>query len=671
MPLVPVTNKPKGKLVPTGEIIEAQPQQQQQEPQSTPIIGTPPAGAPPLGTLPGDIGASSQFNPSQETTREFIEQDLPSNIAKNIGLAGKVGVGAVLTFPTGFKGNVASAALFGGVDALEETVKSLSVGEPPKEALQRGAVAGSVSAGTELALGGLFGIAKRAFKSDAVLGAGKKLAKSRLASEATESLGKAKKAFAEKYLNFQKSVSGKTGAIRSKLGLGVGDVSEQVTKLDGEINDLTLSVNKQMSESVGKVKKFIGSQYDEILDGADGDIPVNIDVELNEIANALNIKSLNGSAKKKLSTLVDALKGRNADPKIISTLEGLVAKKPEDAVNIVLRDAHWLKQALSSVGDSLVRDPVSFGLGQAVRNTARGLGKNIDSQVGGKYSVVSGQWRDMKGVEEAVDSSVGRLKTLFGKTTRKGKQRVQNKIGRAAREGTEITDDMLREQDDTIEALFAQADLLERNDFPDAALALRENLTELSTAMIKKENVQGAKKIILRLARDTGDENATTLMNTISNIERESGKSLEQIIGDLTSPVKDDILKAQRRINSLGKAKAKGKNLAPDKIRAINKEIETLQESVLPKQTGLFRELMVAGALATPLITMGVLDPKVASLIPSAIILRKTYPRLSLQLGRMIESNIAKKALSEKARRSASRVVSHLINQQVSEIQNN
>jgi len=639
-------------------------------PETTPVVGTPPAGIAPLGTLPKDIGASSQLDPTAEAAaqakREFVEDDLPSQIASNIGLAGKVGIGIITTLPTGFKGNVASAAIFGGIDALEESTKSLAFGESPEEAARRGATAGVVSAGTELALGGLFGIAKKAVKSDVVLGTGRKLARSKTAQEGIESIAKSKRAFGNKYAAFKDKVELATKKVRSGLGGTVEDVSEQITKLDSGINDLTLTMNKQMSESIGKVKKFISGQYDEFLDGADGDLPVNIDQEINEIANSLNIPSFAGGAKSKLSKLVDALKGRNADPKAISQLEGIIERKAEDSVNIVLRDAHWIKMALNSVGETLSKDPVSAGLGGVVKNTAKTLGKNIDNQVGGRYAEISGKWRDMKGVEEAVDTSIGRLRTLFGETKRKGKQRVQNKIVKAAKEGTEITDDMLREQDETIEAIFAQADLLEKNGFDDAAGALRENLTELSSSLIKKENIVGAKKFILKLAKDTGDENATNLANTISNIERETGKDLSKIVSDLAEPTKKKVLEAQRRIKSLSKAKGKGKKISPDKLRQIDNEIASLQEQIITPTKGLFKDLMITSTLASGAAALTG-DPKVFALIPPALVLKEVYPEISLQLGKLIKSNVAKKALSEKSRRSANRIVSKLLQEEIQE----
>ena len=629
------------------------------------IIGSPPAGIPPIGTLPSDVGFSQAKDLSEEqkvsSVKDFIAKDRPSQVAEIVGLGGKIGLG-IATAPVGLVSLVTNAAMFGGIDALEETIKGVAYGEDVRDAAISGAKRGATTAALDLAFVGTTKVAGKVIKT--ATKSGKKLIKKRASEKLISDLSVAKDRVKIKSSGVSSKINNRTKEIRNSLQGSIKSADGQIDDLQKNIDEVSAVLQKESTSGVSSVKKQISKEYTDFFKDEASNVFVNIDNELSSIAESLNLKELTGTGKNKLIKILNALKPELVDPKKQSEVSSIIKKISDGNYaigstrqsGILLEDAHWLKQVLYEVGGSMKKKPTSQNLGYYISGVAKSLGKNMDNQVGGKYSSLSKAWSDMKGVEDFIESSVGKTRTVLGETKRKGANKISAKLSSALKQGDDFTEDALKEMDDTIASLYHQADLFEKYGQENVASSIRSNIDAMSSAIVKKGNISKARKVLFSLSKNKDNENSVKIMNEIKNIELDSGKKFSDIVSDIHESTRGKIIGDVKKIESLSKAKSKTSLVTEKALSEIEKTQHELKRNV-PKKTSM--DIIRSSVVASSFIALGV-DWRIATMIPTAVVLKGFYPNFSKALYETIESNIAQKAMSETARNGARRALTEL-----------
>ena len=192
---------------------------------------------------------------------------------------------------------------------------------------------------------------------------------------------------------------------------------DAVVKFVDEIEKSAQQKGVQLFNMINKVepnvKKFFSKEYGNILESEIGNKPVNIYPTLSNLMGGLETPSTTTGTKNVLSTFINQLIPNMKDKSGVTALKTIAQSSPEQlAQGIPLKQAHWIKQALTDYGNELINSGRSSNneLGFIYKNSAKEIADSIDSQIGegNVYTSLNRKYADYMNKKDAITSTFGK-----------------------------------------------------------------------------------------------------------------------------------------------------------------------------------------------------------------------------------------------------------------------
>jgi hypothetical protein len=462
---------------------------------------------------------------------------------------------AAASIPGLVKGGIGLGAISGSEKLLNELAEGESLMDSAQEAIKTG---GSVAA-TDIAVGGSirapFKVGSKLLKKPSEVG--KKINRANtIINRLKEDIGNIKTKTAKTIIDFDKKIQDLKAkklineksftAPNSKINDSV--LVEKISELDKSIDESTQGLIKPLSEGIGKVKSSLSSEYNRILKGEAGRHPVDVSDEITLIANALNIKSTapkNKLIKEVAPKLSKLIESNNIKSGLMNIDSKNAILSNDGVLNLELKDAHWIKQALKDYSETLMNKSSNIELGLELKNIARNIDDKIDLVSNKEYKALNKRYREFAQVDEFLNKKIGPVVQLFNNRERTGIEKVSKEIKKAIKSGRKIDDELIKSQSDQIRAVNAKVRLLRENGFNNEAELIEDNVRNISKANIKKFELQ--------------------------KVFSEAKKNLKDQDKQIIDSYRGTINKLNEQIKDLNLKKARAKTKSSEKIEKLDK----------------------------------------------------------------------------------------------------
>lgn len=286
----------------------------------------------------------------------------------------------------------------------------------------------------------------------------------------------------------------KSGMKRAKNEISAPNLEPSIAeanKISRHIDDYVISTVSKLNSSVGTLKTALGKEYNQILKSEVGSSPVDIENEISQLGEALNIKS--SSPKQLLSKIYDSLSSVTKTDKRVGDDLKKIGEKSNYDQGLILRDAHWVKQALNDYGSRLIKSPSTQELGINLFGIARSIDDKIDQSplVDGAYKTLNSKYRSFAQNRDFLDSSLGREFRVDGNIIRKmDTNKIQNLIRKEIESGRDISSQYVQQLSAPVRAIYTQIKLLNDNGFIEAANVIKKNMDEVTDLTARKLNIK-------------------------------------------------------------------------------------------------------------------------------------------------------------------------------------
>lgn len=368
-------------------------------------------------------------------------------------------------------------------------------------------------------------------------------------------------------------LSPSTLKLTESLGMHPEKIKNTLDSIENDIQSKTVELSKHLNQVVPKIKNQFNTEYNDLLKGDTGKVPVDINDELKSVRDTLDIlSSKRSSSQTKISSLMGQLsqfvKSKEGKDVLASLPDRLSASEfkalglgigpklelVKDTVpGIKLKDAHYIKQALNEWGDSLMNSPSNQQMGVALKQVASEVADKIDSQVGGQYADISKRYRGFKQVEDMSKSFLGKTNVVPGGTFSEKGARVSSEMGKMLKDGQISPEEYIQNTSGVMRSITEQIDVLKQNGLHSLANDIEKTVGNLKQNFISKSGLDNVK-----------NELSFALENRVSKAER--GHELlkrnnEDIYGKAVS-------ETEKKLGSMEQQRLEKENILKDKISA-------------------------------------------------------------------------------------------------------
>ena len=598
---------------------------QEEAPQQQTVIGSPPSGDAPLGTLPDDIQTRSSFNPKIQGGLDILKQsikEVPEQLSIGLmegieGLAHLVNLGGEMTKTVPLPKAKTSAGKVSNVIGRYAPVVSQPLGItnylPPAGILTPGQI--KFSQRLDKVKKPLVKVADPVLKSRAAREGIKVINNTKkelghLVNKTKNELDwmtfRAKQKFGEVakktsdsidefvvkkdniIKSFTKEKSRNIKGLEDGVTAKAGDLEKGISNMDDYILKSKKALQNNLDDAEQVVKAKFNEEYNHILKTDLGDEIVDISESVDRMSVALKVPSTaSDTAGNKMVKVIKQLEP-NVDDAGKATLDTML-KAIEESPDLTVRQAHWFKQSINEVSDSLYRNAGSKDEALALRGVVDGLVKSIDEvievaspETGKLYGNVSGRYSSFLKKKRLIDSGIGKVEEFGGKQIRTGTKQLFSDIDKAAREGVDITDDLFIAQENKIRNLYRQRDLLRENGFTEIADSVDDQVTSLYKNIYKKKNMEDGYKFLKQESKSNPE-----LKKALSGSKASDVNNIEESIGALQKTKVR--LKATRDeiVNLAKKRRLALRGGEIESVNALDNQIAALQSQITNDTSGL------------------------------------------------------------------------------------
>lgn len=433
--------------------------------------------------------------------------------------------------PSGIiKGAVTVAGLVGAKSVLDGYLKGDDAQEISRDAVKESAIAGGIDVAGGAILGrGINVVRKGASK---IPGVGSLADKGRKVLRSNEIIKNIKSKIGDLNKSTEKAVRELDGKIldleegKEIVKKPIVSYSETAAKdsiimatseLDKNINTSLKRISADLNNTTSKIVKGFNTKYDEVLKGDTGNIPVDINTQIDDIANALNIKST--KPKEKIRNIYNALTGdlSKKGARDIGSLDFGTGEIP-------FKDVHWLKQALNDYARTMENASSTQGMAGVIKGIAKNLDTRLD-KISPKYGAINNEYRKFKNMSDIFQSAFGKeFKTSVDEPVRITADKIKSSVRKVVDDGLPLTDDLVKNQMKPILAIREKQAILRNNGFSKEADRIGEQLDNIYNTFTSKKNITTSLEK-LNKEKMLGDKvEATRYTTEINKISDEIGK---------------------------------------------------------------------------------------------------------------------------------------------------